>query len=138
MSRGGQNELATSATRRKLVRSSQTLEIKSDTPYVEAKRKLKDYYTVTETKEELREKLNLRAREVGESIESFSRDVKLIGHKAYPNSDPQLLESMMMQVFVNGLRDPTSRERVILYSPKTLTEAAKYARFSETAVRVAH
>ena len=45
---------------------------------------------------------------------------------------------MMMQVFVNGLRDPTSRERVILYSPKTLTEAAKYARFSETAVRVAH
>ena len=45
---------------------------------------------------------------------------------------------MMMQVFVNGLRNPTSKERVILYSPKTLTEAAKYARFSETAVRVAH
>ena len=44
----------------------------------------------------------------------------------------------MMQVFVNGLRDYNSRERVILYSPKTLTEAAKYARFSETAVRVAH
>ena len=44
----------------------------------------------------------------------------------------------MMQVFVNGLRDPTLKERVILYSPKTLTEAAKYARFSETAVRVAH
>ena len=43
-----------------------------------------------------------------------------------------------MQVFVNGLRDPTRREWVILFSPKTLTEAAKYARFSETAVRVAH
>ena len=114
------------------------LNIKSDTPYAEAKQKLKDYYAVTETKEELREKLNMRVQEPGETIESFSRDIKLIGHKAYPNSDPQLLESMMMQVFVNGLRDPTSRERVILYSPKTLTEAAKYARFSETAVRVAH
>ena len=114
------------------------LNIKSDTPYLEAKQKLKDYYAVTETKEELREKLNLRVQEVGETIEAFARDVKLIGHKAYPNSDPQLLESMMIQVFVNGLRDPTSRERVILYSPKTLTEAAKYARFSETAVRVAH
>ena len=56
----------------------------------------------------------------------------------YPNSDPDLLESMMMQVFINGLKDSTSRKRVILYSPKTLTEAAKYARFSETAVRVAH
>ena len=43
-----------------------------------------------------------------------------------------------MQVFVNNLRDPISRERVILYSPKTITEASKYARFSETAVRVAH
>ena len=43
-----------------------------------------------------------------------------------------------MQVFVNGLRDPTSTEKVILFSPRTLSEAAKYARFSETAVRVAH
>ena len=43
-----------------------------------------------------------------------------------------------MQVFVSGMRDPTSKKRVILYSPKTLTEVAKYARFSETAVRVAH
>ena len=34
------------------------LNIKSDTPYLEAKHKLKDYCAVTETKEELREKLN--------------------------------------------------------------------------------
>ena len=98
---------------------------------------LKDYYAVTETKEELRDKLNLRVREVGETIKSFARDVKLIGHKAYPNSDSQLLDSIMMQVFVNVLRDPTSRKRIILYSPKTLTEASKYAQFSETPVRVA-
>ena len=84
----------------------------------------------------MRDKLNLRVQDVGETIESFARDVKLIGNKAYPKSDPQLLESIMMQVFVNCLKDHTLRERVIrvLYNPKTLTEAAKYARSSETAV----
>ena len=121
-----------------LFEAARHLNNKSDTPYLEAKQKLKDYYAVTETKEELRDKLNLRVLEVGETIESFARKLKLIGHKAFPNSDSQLLESMMMLVFVNGLKDSTSKERVLLYSPKTLTEGAKYARFSENAVRVAH
>ena len=85
---------------------------KSDTVYLKAKQKLKDYDAVTETKKELREKFNLQVQEVGETIESFARDVKLTGNKAYPNSDPQLLYSMMSQVFVNGLRNPTSIERV--------------------------
>ena len=69
---------------------------------------------------------------------SFARYKTLIGQKAYRNKNSQLLESMMMQVFVNGLRDPNSREKVILYSSKTLTEAAKYARFSKTSISVAH
>ena len=69
-------------------KAARHLNIKSDTPYVEVTQKLKNYYSVTETKEELREKLNLRIHKVGESIESFMRDVILIGHKAYPNSDP--------------------------------------------------
>ena len=46
-------------------KAARHLNIKSDTPYLEAKQKLKDYYGVTETKEELREKLNLRVQEVG-------------------------------------------------------------------------
>ena len=71
------------------------------------------------------------------SIESYARDIKLIGHKAYPDGEPRLLESVLIKVFINGLRDDTSRERVLLYKPKTLTDAAQYARFSEAAVRVA-
>ena len=42
----------------------------------------------------------------------------------------------MIKVFTSGLRDDRFRERVILQTPKTLTEAAQYARFSEAAVRV--
>ena len=48
-----------------------------------------------------------------------------------------MLESIMIKIFTSGLRDDRSRERVILQTPKTLTEAAQYARFSEAAVRVA-
>ena len=117
--------------------ASKHLGIKFDTEYSVAKQKLKDYFAITETKEELREKLDLRFQEASESIEAYARDIKLIGHKAYPNGDPDLLENILIIVFIHGLRDDKSREHVLLYSPKTLTEAAQYARFSEAAVRVA-
>ena len=60
------------------------LNIKSDTPYAEAKQKLKDYYAVTETKEELREKLNMRVQEPGETIESFCARHKINRPQSVP------------------------------------------------------
>ena len=114
------------------------LDLTATTSYEDAKQKLKDYFAVTETKEELRERLYLRVQEYSEGIEAYARDIKLIGHKAYPNGDTDLLEMIMVQVFTKGLRDAKTRERVMLHNPKTLTEAAQYARFSEAAVRVAH
>ena len=117
--------------------ASKHLGIKSDTEYSVAKEKLKDYFSITEIKEELQEKLDLRFQEANESIEAYARDIKLIGHKAYPNGDFDLLENILSKVFIHGLRDDKSRKRVLLHSPKTLTEAAQYARFSEAAVRVA-
>ena len=113
------------------------LGIKSSTPYEETKQKLKDYFAITETKEELIEKLDLRHQGPNESIESFARDIRLIGHRAYPKGDPDLLERILIKTFTNGLRDDRSRERVLLHKPKSLTEAAQYARFSESVVRVA-
>ena len=114
------------------------LGLKSTTNFDEAKAKLKDYFAITETSEELRERLDLRRQETGESIESFARDVKLIGHRAYPKAaDPAMLEHILIKQFINGLNNEVSRERVILKGPKTLTEAAQFARFSESAVRVA-
>ena len=113
------------------------LGIGSQTPFAEAKKKLKDYFAITETTEELREKLYLRQQEAGESIEAFARDIKLIGHRAYPKGDPELLEDILIKQFTSGLKEAKSRERVILKNPKTLTEAAQYARFSEAAERVA-
>ena len=49
-----------------------------------------------------------------------------------------MLENILIKVFTNGFRDKKSRERVLLYKPNTLPEAAKYAQFSEAVVRVVH
>ena len=47
-----------------------------------------------------------------------------------------MLKKILIKVFTNGLCDEKSRERVLLYKPNTLTEAAKYAQFSEAVIRV--
>ena len=121
-----------------LFEAAQYLRIDAKAKSYVAKQKLKDYFAITETKEELIDKLDLRRQEHGESIESFARDIKLIAHRAKPKvTDNRILESIMIKVFTSGLRDDRSRERVILQTPKTLTEAAQYARFSAAAVRVA-
>ena len=114
------------------------LGLKSTTDFDLMKAKFKDYFAITKTSEELRERLDQRRQEAGERIESFARNVKLIGHRAYPKAaDPVMLEHILIKLFTNGLNNELSRERVILKAPKTLTESAQYARFSESAVRVA-
>ena len=86
----------------------------------------------------MRERLNLRRQEAVESIESFASDIKLIGHRPYPKAaDPAMLEHILIKQFVDGMSNEVSRERVILKAPKTLTEATHFARFAESAVRVA-
>ena len=71
-----------------------------------AKQKFKNYFAITETKEELIEKLDLRRPEHNESIESFARDIKLIAHRAYLKvTDNRMLECIIIKVFTSGLRD---------------------------------
>ena len=51
------------------------LSLKSTTNFDKAKAKLKNYFAITETSEELRKRLDLRRQETGTSIESFARDI---------------------------------------------------------------
>ena len=86
------------------------LGLKLTTNFDEAKAKLNDYFAITENSEELRERLDLRCQEAGESIESFAPDIKLIGHRAYPNAaDPAMLEHILIKQFVNGLSNKVAR-----------------------------
>ena len=124
---GGQDKCANSPPRRRLFESAQYLGINAKTKFSDAKQKLKDYFAITESKEELSEKLDLRRQEHGESIESFARDIMLITYRAYPKViDNRILESIKIKVFTSGLRDDRSRKRVLFQTPKTLTEAAQY------------
>ena len=114
------------------------LDLKSTINFDEAKAKLKNYFAITKISEKLRERLDFRRQEAGESIESFACDIKLIGHREYPKAAyPAMLEHILIKQFVNGLSNEVSRERVILKAPKTLTEAAQFAQFEESSVRVA-
>ena len=113
--------------------------LKSTTDYNEAKAKVKDYFAITETWEHLRERLDLRRQKAGESIESFARDVKLIGHRAYPNAaDPVMLEHILIKQFKNGFNNELSKERVILKALKTFTEAAQRSVFRVSRLSCAH
>ena len=47
-----------------------------------------------------------------------------------------MLEHILIKQFVNRLSNEVSKERVILKAPKTLTEAAQFARFAQSAIRV--
>ena len=48
-----------------------------------------------------------------------------------------MLEHLLIKQFVNRLSNEVSREGVILKAFKTLTKAAQFARFAESAIRVA-
>ena len=114
---------------------SKHLGLKSTTIFDKAKAKLKDYFAITVTSEEFRKRLDLWRQEEKEIIGSVARDIKLIGHCAYPKAaDPAMLEHILIKQFVNGLSNEVSRERVILKAPKTPIEAAQFARFAESAV----
>ena len=54
------------------------LGIQDNTDFDTANEKLKAYFAITETPEELNDKLGLRRQNAGETIESFARDIKLI------------------------------------------------------------
>ena len=113
------------------------LNIQDNTHFETAKEEIKAYFAIKETPEKLKEKLHLRRQEAGETIELFARDIKLIGHRAYTGTDPELLKDIMIHVFICGLRNKQSRKRVLLKVLKTLTETAQYARFAEAETRVA-
>ena len=113
------------------------LGLQNNTDFDTANNKLDAYFAIPETPGELKEKLVLRRQEDGNTIDLFARDIKLIGHMAFTEKDPELLEDIMIHVFIRGLCDKQSRQRVLLKSPKTLTEASQYARFAEAATRVA-
>lgn len=58
--------------------------IRATTDIDEVMKMPKDFFAITETFRAHRKKLDIRHQEEGDSTESYVRDIKLIGHMAYP------------------------------------------------------
>ena len=87
------------------------LGLKSTTNFDKANTKLKDYFTITETSDKLQKWLDLQSLEASETIESFARDVKFIGHCALLKAaDSLMLENIRIKQFTNSLNNELSRE----------------------------
>lgn len=122
----------------KFYEDAKHLGLKSTTDFTAANTRLKDYFAITETSEELKKRVDFRRQKESKSIKFFARGINLIGHRAYfKAADPAMLKNIMIRLFVNGLNNEMSRERVILRAHKTLIEAAQFALFSESTVRLA-
>ena len=116
---------------------AKNLGIKPDTPYVQAVMKLRDHYAITETVEELRERFYGRRQQQTEALETFARDLRVVGNRAFKDVPADVLELLLVRQFIDGIRNPGTRERLILKRESNLTNAIHFARLSETATKVA-
>ena len=107
------------------------------TEYKEAVNKLKDHYALTETPEELREKFTQKIQDPNETLEDFARDIRVLESRAFKGVETSILETLMIKLYVEGLRNSNTRERLIVKRPATVTEAVHFARLSEMVTRVA-
>ena len=76
------------------------LVIQDTTEFDIAKLKLTAYFAITATPDALKTKVGLCRPKAGETIEPFARDINLNGHWACTRRDPELLEDIMIHVFI--------------------------------------
>ena len=76
-----------------------------------------------ERKETFSLKLRTKVQGKEESFEELARDVKKLARKAYPTSDQDTREMLMVESFVNAINDDGLREKLRDRIPKTLNES---------------
>ena len=65
-----------------------------------------------------------RTQRIGESVEDYSAELKRIYDKAYPGRNPEMRRQLLLQQFLNGLRDKQAKFAVDYFKePCTIEEA---------------
>ena len=65
-----------------------------------------------------------RTQRIGESVEDYSAELKRIYDKAYPGRNPEMRRQLLLQQFLNGLRDKQAKFAVEYFKePCTIEEA---------------
>lgn len=74
-----------------------------------------------------RSQLRNRSQKPNESLQEFEADVARLVRHAYPSVSDDVSESLAVDRFLDGLRDPETQQAVKLARPKTLSDALTQA-----------
>lgn len=74
-----------------------------------------------------RSQLRNRAQKHNESLQEFEADIARLVRKAYPSVTDDVSESLAVDKFLDGLREPETQQAVKLARPKTLSDALTQA-----------
>ena len=113
--------------------TSRYLGLKDDLDYKEARTRLIQHYSPQEEPVELRSRFQMRMQEGNESLENYARELRVLAARAFPKATADMLDTLMVQQFVLGIRDVETKTRLILKKCTTLQEALNAARLSEIA-----
>ena len=101
--------------------------------YEIAKTVLMQYFSPIKTPEELRTIFHQCFQNVDETLEHYAMTIRVLASKAYPKLYDNFVEEMAKHQFILGVRNPITRERLIVKRPEKLKEAIKFTRLSEVA-----
>ena len=81
-------------------------------------RELSLRFQSVETNKTFRVQFNKRVQRVGESVEEYSAELKRLYDKAYPGKNPEMQRQLLLQQFLNGLRDKQAKFAVEYFKVK--------------------
>ncbi|KAI5756531.1 hypothetical protein M8J77_025698 [Diaphorina citri] len=111
----------------------QTLTLDSPVTYDELVRALERRFGDEHMQPVYRIQLRNRMQKSGESLQELHADIERLAYLSYSHSNPELLNVMAYDAFVNAIADPELQLAVRLAGKKTTTEALAYALTFEAA-----
>ena len=84
-------------------------------------------FQTVETNRTFRAQFGKRTQRIGESVEDYCADLKRIYDKAYPGRNPEMRQQLLLQQFLNGLRDKQAKFAVEYFKePCTIEDAVHH------------
>ena len=84
-------------------------------------------FQTVETNKTFRAQFGKRTQRVGESVEDYCAELKRIYDKAYPGRNPEMRQQLLLQQFLNGLRNKQAKFAVEYFKePCTIEDAVHH------------
>ena len=84
-------------------------------------------FQTVETNRTFRAQFGKRTQRIGESVEDYCAELKRIYDKAYPGRNPEMRQQLLLQQFLNGLRDKQAKFAVEYFKePCTIEDAVHH------------